>query len=106
LAVLCDQGEVARYLIENGARINARAKDRHGGTPLHWAAALGRLEMARRLIDAGADLNAGDNDGFTPLDAANYESEIEKQAKREIADLLRQRGGKNAAENRQEPVSD
>ena len=66
----------------------------HGGTPLHWAAALGRIEMAGRVIDAGADVNAKDNHGFTPLDATKYDPESNKKAKLEIAELLREKGGK------------
>ena len=96
LAVLSDQRAVAQYLIERRANLDARAKDEHGGTPLHWAAVLGRIEMARRLIEAGADMNAKDNHGFTPLDATNYDRESEGKAKREIAELLREKGaGRN-----------
>ena len=105
LAVLCDQGEIARFLIRKGANLNAKAKDEHGGTPLHWAAALGRIEMARRLIDAGADVNARDNNAFTPLDATNYDPESEKEARIEIADLLRAKGGKSLREHQEEPDS-
>lgn len=104
LAVLCDQGEIAQFLIEKRANLNAKAKDEHGGTPLHWAAVLGRVEMARRLIEAGADVNAKDNSGFTPLDATNYDPESEKKAKLEIAELLREKGGKSAREHREEPA--
>ncbi len=96
LAVLCDQGEVAQFLIRKGASLNTKARDEHGGTPLHWAAALGRIEMARRLIEAGADVNPKDNNGFTPLDATIYEPESEKKAKLEIAELLREKGGKKS----------
>jgi ferric-dicitrate binding protein FerR (iron transport regulator) len=102
LAVLADQGAVAKFLIQKGANLNARAKDEHGGTPLHWAAALGRVEMARRLMEAGADVNARDNNGFTPLDATNYNPEFEKEAKREIAGLLRKKGANRAMENQRE----
>ncbi len=105
LAVLCDQGEIAQFLIEKRANLNAKAKDEHGGTPLHWAAALGRIEMAKRLIEAGADVNAKDNSGFTPLDATNYDRESEKKAKLEIAELLREKGGKTAMEHQEEPAS-
>ena len=98
LAVLSDQGKIAQFLIRKRANLNAKAKDEHGGTPLHWAAAGGRIEMARRLIDAGADVNAKDNHGFTPLDATNYDRESEKKAKLE-------KGGKSAREHREEPTS-
>jgi ferric-dicitrate binding protein FerR (iron transport regulator) len=97
LAVLSDQGEIAQFLIEKRANINAKAKDEYGGTPLHWAAVLGRIEMARRLIEAGADVNTKDNSGFTPLDATNYDRESAKKAKLEIAELLREKGGKSGA---------
>jgi len=103
LAVLCDQGEIARFLIGKRANLNARAKDEHGGTPLHWAAALGRLAMARRLVEAGADVNARDNNAFTPLDATHYDRESARKAKLEIAELLRAKGGKSKLEHREEP---
>ena len=65
---------------------------------------MGRVEMARRLIEAGADVNAGDNNGFTPLDATNYDRESEKKAKLEIAELLREKGGRSALEHGEEPA--
>src|SRR5689334_9237682 len=36
-------------------------------TPLHLAAMLGRLEMARLLLDRGAEIEATTPDGKTPL---------------------------------------
>ncbi len=46
------------------------ARDRNGNTPLHEAAANGKVDTLRLLIEAGADLNARDNTGMTPLHAA------------------------------------
>ena len=46
--------------------MNARGRD--GGAALHAAAFLGRAEVARLLIDAGADLDARNTEGATPLD--------------------------------------
>ncbi|MCP4613353.1 MAG: hypothetical protein GY845_32075 [Planctomycetes bacterium] len=94
LAVLSDQGKMALFLIEKKANLNARARDEHGGTPLHWAAVLGRVKMAERLIAAEADVNARDNNGYTPLDWTNYERISEGKARLEIAELLREKGGK------------
>jgi len=103
LAVLCNQGDTARFLIQQGANLNVRAKDKHGGTPLHWAAALGRIEMAVRLMEAGADINAPDSNGFTPLDATRYDPESRKDAKRKIAELLRARGARRRPPQREGP---
>jgi ankyrin repeat protein len=56
---------------------------------LHWAAIEGHKEIAELLIAAGADVNAKDDDGYTPLDLAIDYEEIE------TADLLRKHGGKH-----------
>jgi hypothetical protein len=93
MAVVSDQREVARFLIEKGANINAPAKDEYGGTPLHWAAVLGRVEMARQLIDAGANVNASDKNGYTPLDATALDQFSERKSRLVIAELLRESGG-------------
>jgi len=95
IAVLSDQREVARFLIDKGANINTPAKDEYGGTPLHWAAVLGRVEIARQLIDAGANVNASDKNGNKPLDATTYEQFSESKYRFEIAELLRDKGGES-----------
>ncbi|MDP6307252.1 MAG: ankyrin repeat domain-containing protein, partial [Verrucomicrobiota bacterium] len=47
-------------------------------------------EIVELLIANGADVNAKDGDGFTPLDLATNN--------KEIADLLRKHGGKTGEE--------
>jgi hypothetical protein len=42
-------------------------QDKYGRTAMHAAALLGQLELARFLLSTGADINARDGDGRTPL---------------------------------------
>ena len=51
-------GKVARFLLSRHAGVSVQAKD--GSTPLHEAAAAGRLEVIDALLAAHADINAHD----------------------------------------------
>ena len=61
-------------------------------TPLHRAVCAGHNEITELLIAKGADVNAKDNLGDTPIDWVVAWDEPE------IADLLRKHGGKTGAE--------
>jgi len=57
--------EFVRFLISMGVNVNHKEPD-FGSTALHDAA--GRdLKLVQVLVEAGADVNAADDDGLTPL---------------------------------------
>ena len=109
---------VAKLLVERGADVNA--KDAYGRTPLNAAtAAVERvpartssdevkaawynlLDMAKLLVERGADVNAKDAYGRTLLDIAIYELDIAGRVSRrdgwsrEMQAALRLLGGKCA----------
>ena len=60
-----------------------------GLTPLHDAARENSLDMAKLLIDHGADVNATDSSGCTPLDRALSKISIDQ----ELEAVLRRHGG-------------
>ncbi|XP_789260.4 poly [ADP-ribose] polymerase tankyrase-2 [Strongylocentrotus purpuratus] len=60
--------EVAEYLLEHGADVNAR--DKGGLIPLHNASSYGHLDIAALLIKHKTCVNAVDRWNFTPLHEA------------------------------------
>ena len=63
--------EAARLLVERGSDVNSASRNDMKVMPLHSAAATGdpdsRYELAKVLLEAGADPNARQQDAFTPL---------------------------------------
>ena len=83
--------EVVRYLLDEGADVNAREK--FGDTALTEAVFNGQLAAVKELLLRGADVNAI-ADGGTALDIAINRNHTA------IADLLRHRGARKACEIR------
>lgn len=72
------QVDTARLLIDAGADVNARRGGnkgwpRTGWTALHYAAGYGFVELIEPLLARGADCNALDDEGRTPLAVAREE---------------------------------
>ena len=71
-----------RALLEAGAHIEAVTRNFLANMPLHAAAAGGRREACRLLLRHGADPNAKQHGGFTPLMTAAFNNS------RELAEML------------------
>lgn len=69
-----ERNEIARMLIQNGANVNHRTGTARGDgqTTLHFAATDRNAGLVRLLLDAGANRNAKDASGWTPLDVARF----------------------------------
>jgi len=68
--------EMVKVLVDGGAEVNAKEKTR-GQTALMWAVAEEHLDVARLLLERGADAHARSTAGFTPLLFAAREGGIE-----------------------------
>jgi len=84
--------ETARLLVERGAEVNSASRNDMKVMPLHSAAAADdpevRYEIAKLLLDAGADPNARQQDDFTPLMAAGQTGDDR------LAQLLEEHGAR------------
>ncbi len=77
-------------LIELGAKVDAAGRD--GTTPLHLAAAYGRVKAARALLEAGAKVDARQNglfrDRYTPLELALTQHRVPFDLLAQVCELL------------------
>jgi uncharacterized protein len=81
--------EAVRALVAAGADLEAPSRNQEfapEARPLHSAVAAGRMDNAEALLEAGADPNARQHGGFTPL------MEAEQRGDFDTAELLIQHG--------------
>jgi ankyrin repeat protein len=83
----------ARLLVERGAEVNSASRNSMKVMPLHSAAAAQdpgvRYEIAKLLLEAGADPNARQQDEYTPLMAADQHGD------QRLRELLVEHGATN-----------
>ncbi len=76
MAILSGNLEAVKQHIEAGTDLNKKDA-MSGSTPLITAASFGKNDIAKVLIDAGADLGLENNDGSTALHVAAFFCRIE-----------------------------
>lgn len=67
-ATIDSKGNIVELLAKS---IDPNARCSRGGTPLHWAARIGKEKACLALLAAGADMNIRNDAGETALDVAN-----------------------------------
>jgi ankyrin repeat protein len=77
LAAFFGQVEAAGWLLDQGAEVNTPSRNRMRVCPLHSAVAAQSLDIARNLIEHGADVNAVQSDDFTPLMGAAQNGQLD-----------------------------
>ena len=76
-AALCGLHNISRFLIvERSQNVNARGFD-HEETPLSVASWRGYSEVARVLLEHGADTETRDNDSYSPLEWSSQNGHVE-----------------------------
>jgi ankyrin repeat protein/beta-lactamase regulating signal transducer with metallopeptidase domain len=103
----CDNLDLTKFLLDRGANPNVGTKGRDQ-TPLHFVADQGNRAVTELLLSRGADVNAKDYYGRTPLSYAENRSDEDlwggprktpltpeiTAAKKETAEVLRKHGAK------------
>ncbi|KAG8406398.1 hypothetical protein J3458_021231 [Metarhizium acridum] len=74
LAISHDREDVVRFLVR--LQVPLKNKDQCGRTPLHQAASCGNVRIARILIEAGADVETEDEQGWRPVHAGCANADV------------------------------
>jgi ankyrin repeat protein len=97
LHVAAHQGrlDAVNLLLDRGLGVNTREKG-DNTYPLHWAAAAGHADVARRLVDAGGDVvGSGDDHELGVIGWATCWDGCDDEAHRAVVDILLSHGARH-----------
>ena len=77
LDAIINPGDMEDIMLAMNAERYYRNNPSFNSWPLHWAAVDGHLELAKALLDSGADLEGKEQAGFRPLHYAAHEGNSE-----------------------------
>jgi ankyrin repeat protein len=77
LAAFFGQSEVVEYLIKEGAELNTPSKNPMLVRPIHSAVAARHMRITEFLLEAGAEVDCYQKDGYTPLHEAAGNGQLE-----------------------------
>jgi ankyrin repeat protein len=77
LACYFGHEESARYLLLKGAEVNTCSQNGYNVYPIHSATASNNTDIAKILLEAGANVNVAQVSGLTPLHSAAHHGNIE-----------------------------
>jgi len=77
LAAFFGHAPAARLLIERGADAGQTARNPMKVQPLHSAVAGRHFDIVQLLVEAGAPMNVGQQEGWTPLQGAVHNKDLE-----------------------------
>ena len=86
LAIRGEKDDAAMFLIDAGAKVTLGGPKI--GYPIHLAVSVLKIELVRRLIEQGADLNCLDSDGNSPLHILMSRFSVCSDVSRKILDIL------------------
>ena len=77
LAGFFGQNDVAEFLIKEGAEVNTPSNNPMAVRPLHSAVAARHMRISELLLEAGAEVDCCQKDGYTPLHEAAGNGQLE-----------------------------
>lgn len=88
LTVVIGNKEIVQFLLDNGAKIDLKARNKDEATPLLWAPFFAQKKMVPLLIESEVPMNVLDANNYTSLDSALLAWKLNEDDERTMAQLM------------------